>query len=53
MRCGFQWPASYLMATGHTLSIWEKCVLDKHHDGDHMSMFKVTAPNDKDKLGKK
>ena len=45
--CGFRWKAPYHLGppSGKVASLQQFCVLDKGHDGDHMSSSKVTTPN--------
>ena len=45
MHCGFQWYAPLIMPNDKVVNLWQRCTLPKHHEDDHMSVFKVTAPN--------
>lgn len=49
MKCNFQWYAPFLLPPPSTgvINKHQTCILDKGHDGDHKSVYKVTHPNQK------
>jgi hypothetical protein len=51
MVCGYTWDALYLLPPPSKKVVTQRqvCILDKNHDGDHMSWSKITAPNTKEK----